>query len=81
MSAAAELSAEDRRRRRELLRRHHPDVGGDPAVFDQIVRTFAPGGPPGADRLVFVRRQRGWARLRAWLTTRQRRRRRGRRVL
>ena len=29
---------ERRRRRRELMRAHHPDLGGDPAVFIEVLQ-------------------------------------------
>jgi hypothetical protein len=36
--------AERRRRRRELMRAHHPDLGGDPAVYIQVLQSLDEGG-------------------------------------
>jgi hypothetical protein len=42
--------AERRARRRELVRRHHPDVGGDPDTFVEVLRALdpPPASPAGA---------------------------------
>jgi len=53
---------ETRRRRRALMRAHHPDLGGDPAAFIELLRTLDQHrdaeGPPAEVR--FVRRRRWW---------------------
>jgi hypothetical protein len=77
------LTPEQRRLRRELLRRHHPDLGGDPEQFIQVLEAFQPGrvGPGAGDDVRFVRRPRGLARVPAWYQARRRRRSRPRRVV
>lgn len=42
--------AELRARRRELVRRHHPDAGGDPDAFIEMLRALdpRPTSPAGA---------------------------------
>lgn len=53
---------EARRRRRAVMRAHHPDLGGDPAEFIEVLRRLDQGseteGPPTEVR--FVRRRRWW---------------------
>ena len=44
---AVGLDAERRRRRRELMRAHHPDLGGDPAVFIEVLRRLNEEGVGG----------------------------------
>jgi hypothetical protein len=41
------MADDERARRREFARRHHPDVGGDPAVF---VAGWERLGPPPEER-------------------------------
>lgn len=67
-----------RRAFREFARAHHPDRGGDPAVFAAGVAAHrARQSPPRAGReVVFVRRRRGLRILTGW--GRDRRARRGR---
>ena len=53
---------EHRHRRRELIRANHPDRGGDPAVFIEVLQSLdehsASGRPPTEVR--FVKRRRRW---------------------
>jgi hypothetical protein len=52
----------DRRRRRELMRAHHPDLGGDPELFIQVLQRLdeeAVNGSP-ATEVRFARRRRWW---------------------
>ena len=39
--------AERRRRRRELMRAHHPDLGGDPSVFIEVLQRLNEDGVDG----------------------------------
>ena len=39
--------ADARRERRRWIRQHHPDVGGDPSVFDAGLRGLSPLGKAG----------------------------------
>ena len=39
--------ADRRRRRRELMRAHHPDLGGDPAVFIEVLQRLNEDGVGG----------------------------------
>ena len=61
--APADASADEhRRRRRELIRAHHPDRGGDPALFIELLRSC---DEDGAGRRLptevrFARRRRRW---------------------
>ena len=57
------MADDERTRRREFARRHHPDHGGDPAVFMAGWHRFArqPGQRP---RVVAVPRRTWLARLR-----------------
>jgi hypothetical protein len=41
-------------RRREFVRRHHPDRGGDPAVFNAGLREFDRHGDRSQPRVVVV---------------------------
>lgn len=54
--------AENRRRRRELIRAHHPDLGGDPAVFIEVLRSLDEGVVPEryAQDVRFAKRRRWW---------------------
>jgi len=58
---------EDLRRRaarREFIRTHHPDRGGDPAVFAQGLRRLTdPARATSVSPVTFYRRPRGLARL------------------
>ncbi len=56
------LTPEQRRLRRELLRRHHPDLGGDPEQFIQVLEAFQPGrvGPESATTSVSCAGPAGW---------------------
>jgi len=61
LALAASGSEADRRRRRALLRAHHPDLGGDPDVFIQVVQGLdreAVAEWPAEVR--FARRRRWW---------------------
>ena len=53
---------EHRRRRRELIRANHPDRGGDPAVFIEVLQSLdedsVSGWPPTEVR--FAKRRRRW---------------------
>lgn len=55
------------RRRREIARRHHPDRGGDPAVFvaemERLAREASPAPVAGAP-VSIVARRRPWRSLR-----------------
>lgn len=65
--------AELRARRRELARRHHPDAGGDPDTFIEVMRvldrrlTSPDGRPRGGARTGRAARRRRQA-LRRWRT-------------
>lgn len=55
-----ERSDDYRRRRRELIRAHHPDRGGDPAVFIEVLRRLAADAvtEQRATEVRFVKRRR-----------------------
>jgi hypothetical protein len=57
MSATTE--PDPKRRRRELIRAHHPDRGGDPAVFIALLQSLdeEPRGEPPTE-VRFARRRR-----------------------
>ncbi len=68
---AGRLASEAERRRafRAWVRAHHPDVGGDPAVFAAGIQAWrAPVGRSAGEGVFFFRRRRGLAR---WVTRRQ----------
>lgn len=74
-----------RRAFRAFVRAHHPDVGGDPAVFTAGVTAFRAGRPMTADprydgELVFRRTRHGPAALIDYVARRRARRRRAPRV-
>lgn len=90
-NSAATWSAADRAAYRQFVRTHHPDVGGDPAVFTAGVQRFHTTGrtdssahsgnaDPFDGPVFFVTRPQG---IRAFLQTmlRRHRRQRHRRVL
>jgi len=90
-NSAATWSAADRVAYRQFVRTHHPDIGGDPAIFIAGVQRFHTTGrtessahsgnaDPYGGPLFFVARPQGFrAFLQAML--RRRRRQRRRRVL
>jgi hypothetical protein len=50
---------ERRRRRRELMRAHHPDLGGDPAVFIEVLQRLNEDvGGRAATEVRFTKRRR-----------------------
>lgn len=62
-SSAADSSSDERRRqRRALIRAHHPDRGGDPAVFIALLQGLAEDSVSGRDptEVRFAKRRRGW---------------------
>jgi len=66
-----------RRAFRAFVRTHHPDVGGDPALFAAGLQAWRRHPKPAPSGVVFYRRRRGVAVLIGWW--RDRRRRAGRR--
>jgi hypothetical protein len=62
MPARSETEDERRRRRRALIRAHHPDRGGDPAEFIQLLAHLDQARPlsESCPEITFVRRRRCW---------------------
>ena len=70
-----------RRAFRAFVRAHHPDRGGDPAVFAAGVAAYRRYQQPAVGHVVFFRRRRGLAVLAGYWLDRRARRRRPSRVL
>jgi hypothetical protein len=68
-----DIHADEFRRRREFIRMHHPDRGGDPAVFVAGLRAFDGGHDPDIVPLpqVIIIRRRAWLIRQAAVVTRR----------
>lgn len=88
-NSAATWSVADRAAYRQFLRTHHPDVGGDPAVFTAGVQRFhttdssahSGNADPFDGPVFFVTRPQGVRAFLQAMLRRRRRRRHHRRVL
>ena len=69
-----EDGSEQRSRRRELIRAYHPDRGGDPAVFIEMLRSMGQDGVdgPAVTEIRFAKRHQRWRHQR-WRLRRPRR--------